>query len=151
MENQIKTVNTPKHDFKNIAEARSWAKKNITGEYQNEDTGQMIKVSNAAIEKYLSEKAIKKSINLDTHFSALKTLPQIIETSMLQARRPDRDNDPNIVEIQRFYGKIYHEGGIYPVKTTIKVIRNEGNNAYSYEVMKIETPEKGAWDRAFVP
>jgi hypothetical protein len=133
-------INTPKHDFKNIAEAKSWAKENITGIYHNMNTGEDISVSKSAINKYLSEKTVTKSVSLDAHLSALKQLPKLIKTSILTERTPDKNESQSIIEIQRLYGKINYNGNTYPVKTTVKVVRNEGSRAYSYEVMEIESP-----------
>jgi hypothetical protein len=100
----LEIIDTPKHDFKNIAEARSWAKENITGTYRNVNTGEDISVSGKAIYKYLSEKAASKNVNLDT-----KQLPKLIETSILREVKQDRDNNPEIKEIQRLYGAINYE------------------------------------------
>jgi hypothetical protein len=136
----LEIIDAPKHDFKNIAEARIWAKENITGTYRNADTGEDISVSSTAIGKYLSEKAIGKSDSLDAHLSALKQLPKLIETSVLRDAHKDRNNDTNIREIQRLYGAINYEWKNYPVKITVKVYQSENNKAYSYEVMQIENP-----------
>ncbi|MDR0711422.1 MAG: hypothetical protein LBF67_03620 [Prevotellaceae bacterium] len=133
-------VETPKHSFKNIAEARSWAKKNIAGAYHNVNTGEDINVSKKAIEKYLSESAIKKSVDLDAHLSALKKLPQLIENSVLVNRHHDRDSDSHIKEIQRLYGAISYKGKISPVKITVKATFYDGSKAYSYEVLEVESP-----------
>jgi hypothetical protein len=133
-------VETPKHSFVNFAEARKWAKGNITGTYKNESTGERIRVSNSAIDKYLSKKAVEKSVSLDAHLSALTKIPELIETFVLSEVHPDRNNDSNIKEIQRLSGAIDYEGNVYPVKITVKSIINEGNKAYSYEVMEIESP-----------
>jgi len=141
---KLEIIEAPKHDFKNIAEARIWAKENITGTYHNKNTGEDISVSKTAIDKYLSESAIKKSVNLDTHLSALKQLPNLVKTSILRDSYPDRDNDVHIKEIQRLYGLINYKGINYPVKITVKVTYNDGSKLYSYEVMDIETLEKGA-------
>jgi hypothetical protein len=133
-------IDTPGHDFKNIKEAKDWAKKNITGTYNNMCTGEYISVSRTAIDKYLSESAIKKSVSQSAHLSALKQIPKLIETSVLKETKQDRFNDSNIKEIRRFYGAINYENNIYPVKITVKVINQGGNKAYSYEVMQIESP-----------
>lgn len=45
-------------------------------------------------------------------------------------------------EIQRLYASINYAGRIHPVKITVKVIKREGNKAYSYEVMEIENPDR---------
>jgi hypothetical protein len=67
-------------------------------------------------------------------------LPKLIETSILREVKQDRDNNPEIKEIQRLYGAIDYERQVHPVKITVKVTKNEGNKAYSYEVMDIENP-----------
>jgi hypothetical protein len=141
LENAI-PIETPKHSFKNFNEARQWAKENIVGTYKNDNTGEEINVSKKAIDKYLSKKAVKKSVNMDTHLSTLKILPKLIETSILQEIHQDKGNDVNIKEIQRLYGVVNYEGQVHSVKLTVKVIKNGSNNAYSYEVMKIKNPDK---------
>jgi hypothetical protein len=133
-------IDTPKHNFKNFDEARLWAKENIVGTYKNDNTGEDIYIAKNAIDKYLSQKAVEKSINKGIHLSALVKLPQLIKTSILKETHPDRADDENIKNIQRFYGAINYEEEIYPVKITVKAIKNEGNKAYSYEVMEIESP-----------
>jgi hypothetical protein len=133
-------INTLKHNFKNFNEAKIWAKKHIVGTYRNEDTKNDIYIAKNAIDKYLSASAVLKSVNKDVHLSTLMVLPRLIETSVLSESQPDRDNNYHIKEIQRFYGTISYENTIFPVKITVKAIQNEGNKAYSYEVMKIESP-----------
>ena len=142
--NGLKVIDTPKHNFKNIAEARTWAKKNIVSTYHNENTNEDISVSGKAIYKYLSEKAVKKSVNLDVHLSTLKQIPLLLKTALLKERSADKDNNPEIKEIQRLYGTINYDNQQHPVKITVKVVKNEGgpdyNKAYSYEVIEIENP-----------
>jgi hypothetical protein len=69
-------------------------------------------------------------------------LPKLIETSILRELKPDRDNNPEIKEIQRLYGAINDKEQMHSVKITVKVTKNEGNKAYSYEVTEIENPAK---------
>jgi hypothetical protein len=135
-------VETPKHSFKSLNEARQWAKENIVGTYKNDNIGENLNISKTAIDKYLSMKAVKKSVNMDAHLSALKQLPKLIETSVLKETHPDKGDDINIKEIQRLYGAIDYERQTYPVKITVKVIKSGENNAYSYEVMEIENPDE---------
>jgi hypothetical protein len=134
------SIYTPKHNFKNIKEARIWAKNNIVGIYKNKTFDEYIHVSSTAIDKYLSKSAVEKSVNLDAHLSALIKLPQLIKTSILKATTSDKNDDNHIKEIQRLYGAIWYLNTNYPVKITIKVTYNDGSKAYSYEVMQIETP-----------
>ena len=131
---------TPKHNFQNIGEAKIWAKTNVVGLYLNKHTQESIRVSKSAIDKYLSSKAVEKSVNLDVHLSALKKLPGLIKTSILKYRQNDKENNPDIKEMQRFYGAVDYEKTIYPVKITVKAYRIGESKAYSYEVMKIESP-----------
>ncbi|MDR3189317.1 MAG: hypothetical protein LBT94_09080 [Prevotellaceae bacterium] len=133
-------IDAPKHSFKNFDEARRWARENIVGTYKNGNTGEDIYISRKAIDKYLSRKAVEKSVDRDVHLSALKQMPKLTETSVLKEQKSDEENNSSIKEIQRFYGAIRYEGKIYPVKITVKAYYREGNKAYSYEVMKIESP-----------
>ena len=75
-------IDTPRHSFQNIREAKTWAKENITGIYCNVNTGESIIVSKTAIDKYLIESAVKKSVSFDAHLSALLQIPKLIETSL---------------------------------------------------------------------
>ncbi|MCL2028787.1 MAG: hypothetical protein FWG79_09935 [Bacteroidales bacterium] len=133
-------INTPKHNFKNIKEANVWAKKNIVGAHKNIHTDENINVSGKAIDKYLSASAVFKSVSMDAHLSALKQLPELIKTSILKQAHLDKENGRHIREIQRFYGAISYEDNVYPVKITVKVYHSQDSKAYSYEVMKIESP-----------
>ncbi|MDR0711680.1 MAG: hypothetical protein LBF67_05000 [Prevotellaceae bacterium] len=133
-------IETPKHSFKNFDQARKWAKENIVGMYKNSDTGEDIYISNGTIGKCLSQKAVEKSVSIDAHLAALMQLPKLIETAILREIKQDRDNNPQIKEIQRLYGFISYKEQTYPVKITVKVTQNKGNKAYSYEVTEIENP-----------
>jgi len=133
-------INTPKHDFKNIKEAKDWAKSNIVGIYRNDDTGEDMRISNLAIDKYLSKKAVEQSASIAAHISALKKIPSLIKTALLKERAADKDNNIDIKEIWRLYGAIHYENQTYPVKITVKVYKTEISKAYSYEVINIKTP-----------
>jgi hypothetical protein len=133
-------IDTPRHNFKNFDEARQWAKENIVGTYKNADTGSDIYISSSALGKYLSEKAVKKSVSMDAHLATLSRLPSLIKTSLLKEVSQDVKNSDNMKEIQRFYGAVDYQGNVYPVKLTVKATKREGNKAYSYEVMDIENP-----------
>jgi predicted transglutaminase-like protease len=74
--------------------------------------------------------------------STLKVLPELIKTSILKETHPDKGKDVNIKEIQRLYGTVNYGEKKYPIKITVKIIKSEGNKAYSYEVMGIESPDE---------
>ena len=133
-------IDTPRHNFKNFDEARKWAKENIVGSYRNNYTGENITVSKTAIDKYMSASSVLKSVDKDVHMSALTKLPRLIETSRLKETKQDRKNNRDIKAIQRFFGNIHYENRIYAIKITVKAYPSGINKAYSYEVIKIETP-----------
>ena len=128
-------MDTPKHDFKSIKEAKDWAKNNIVGIYTNADTGNDIRISNLAIDKYLSKKAVEQSTTIDAHLSVLKQMPPLIKTALLKERTADKENNIDVTEIQRLYGAIRYEKQIFSVKITVKVYKNEISKAYTYEVI----------------
>lgn len=140
------------HGFKNYAEAREWAKKNIVRTYNNEETGGKgeINISNTAVGKYLSEKAVKKSANKDVHMSVLKVLPSILRESVDAIQHVDRNKvgnersedfgvNPDVM-IHRCYGAVNIGDKVYGVKITLKenVRTHEKTKLYSYEATKIE-------------
>lgn len=137
-------IDTPKHHFKNIKEAKDWAKENIVGTYRNNDTGEDVRISILAIGKYLSKKAVEQSSNINVHLSALKQMPAIIRTAILKERTADKENNIDIKEIRRFYNAIHYENQIYPVKITIKVYKTEVSKAYSYEIKNPADTRQGS-------
>ena len=140
------------HGFKNYAEAREWAKKNIVRTYNDEETGGKgeINISNTAVGKYLSEKAIDKSISKDVHMSVLKVLPYVLRESVDAYQHGDRKKVNNVrsekfginpdVMIHRCFGAVNIGGKVYGVKITLKenVKTRENKKLYSYEATKIE-------------
>ena len=130
------------HGFANFAEARKWAKENIVGSVTQTELGS-ISISGAAVEKYLSGKAVEKSDNNDVHLSALRMLPQIIKNSIVGEIHKDRDNNTNIKDVVRLFSAVSIDGKTYRVKTTVKRYNdaNTKSKAYSYEVTEIELLE----------
>lgn len=144
---------THEHGFKNYADAKQWAKENIAGTYTDAETGGKgeIRISNTAIDKFLSESATAKSENRDAHMSTLRVLPDVIRESIDAEQHPDfkkgvdgkrsAENGVNSdVMIHRLYGAIRIGDDIYRVKVTLKENRRtkETTKAYSYETTKID-------------
>ena len=144
---------THEHGFKNYADAKQWAKENIAGTYTDAETGGKgeIRISNTAIDKFLSESVTAKSENQDAHMSTLRVLPDVIRESIDAEQHPDfkkgvdgkrsAENGVNSdVMIHRLYGAIRIGDDIYRVKVTLKENRRtkETTKAYSYETTKIE-------------
>lgn len=141
------------HGLKNFDDGRKWAKENIARTYDNEETNGKgnIRISNTAIDKFMSEKAVAKSESKDVHMAVLKVLPDIIRESVDAEQHEDRIKDENGIRkagntvnpdvmIHRLYGAVDIAGKIYRVKVTLKenVRTKETSKAYSYEATKIE-------------
>ena len=142
------------HGFKNHAEAKAWAKEHIARTYSGEETGGKgdIRISNAAVDKYLSQSAVDKSESKGVHLAVLKVLPDVIRESVDAEQHADfkkgedgvrsAENgvNPNVT-IHRLYGAVRMDGKMYRVKVTLKEdIKSErpAKKAYSYEATKIE-------------
>ena len=144
------------HGFKNYAEAKTWAKEHIARTYSGEETGGKgdIRISNAAVDKYLSQSAVDKSESKDVHLAVLKVLPDVIRESVDAEQHADfkkgedgvrsAENgiNPNVT-IHRLYGAVRMDGKVYRVKVTLKknTRTKETPKAYSYEATKIELLE----------
>ena len=141
------------HGFKNYAEAKTWAKEHIARTYSSEETGGKgdIRISNAAINKYLSQSAVDKSDSKDVHLSVLKVLPEVIRESVDAEQHADYKKgedgvrsakngiNPNVT-IHRLYGAVRMDGKVYRVKVTLKEDKTskEPKVPHSYEATKIE-------------
>ena len=156
-ETRVNIVETKsEHGFKNYAEAKTWAKEHIARTYSGEETGGKgdIRISNAAVDKYLSQSAVDKSESKDVHLAVLKVLPDVIRESVDAEQHADFKKgedggrsaangvNPNVT-IHRLYGAVRMDGKLYRVKVTLKenTRTKETPKAYSYEATKIELLE----------
>ncbi|MCE7039236.1 hypothetical protein [Dyadobacter sp. CY312] len=143
LEQNLSSKNTPvlevKTTFKNIADAKDFAKENLIGKgFSNKDTGEIITVSRTSIDKSLSASALGKSVSHKLHINSISVLPELLQNSVLGESYADRSGDGNIPLIQRLYGAIKSNDDIYRVKTTVKTVLKEGDRFYTYEVQDIE-------------
>ena len=153
-ETRVNIVETKsEHGFKNYAEAKTWAKEHIARTYSGEETGGKgdIRISNAAVDKYLSQSAVDKSESKDVHLAVLKVLPDVIRESVDAEQHADfkkgKDGvrsaengiNPNVT-IHRLYGAVRMDGKVYRVKVTLKEDKTskEPKVPHSYETTKIE-------------
>ena len=151
-ETRVNIVETKsEHGFKNYAEAKTWAKEHIARTYSGEETGGKgdIRISNAAVDKYLSQSAVDKSESKDVHLAVLKVLPDVIRESVDAEQHADFKKgedggrsaangvNPNVT-IHRLYGAVRMDGKLYRVKVTLKenTRTKETPKAYSYEATK---------------
>ena len=132
------------------------AKEHIARTYSGEETGGKgdIRISNAAVDKYLSQSAVDKSESKDVHLAVLKVLPDVIRESVDAEQHADFKKgedgvrsaangvNPNVT-IHRLYGAVRMDGKLYRVKVTLKenTRTKETPKAYSYEATKIELLE----------
>lgn len=137
------------HGFKNYAEAKTC----IARTYSGEETGGKgdIRISNAAVDKYLSQSAVDKSESKDVHLAVLKVLPDVIRESVDAEQHADfkkgedgvrsaeNSVNPNVT-IHRLYGAVRMDGKLYRVKVTLKEDKTskEPKVPHSYEATKIE-------------
>ena len=156
---KVKLVEVEKSPFGNNIEtslknAREWAKGNLvtTGktEMPTMRDGTPYTISKRAVEKYLSESAVRKSENLDIHLSVLPKLTDVVHESIeaeIHADYKKGENGTRGIEngygegvlVHRLYGAVELDGKMYRVKTTMQEFRGgEENKPHSYEVTKIE-------------
>jgi hypothetical protein len=142
------------HGFANYKEAKAWAKQHVSKVYNNEESGGKgdVRISNAAIDKFMSQSAIDKSDSKDVHMAVLKVLPEVLKSSIDVETHPDflkgedgkrrAENGMNKdVLVHRCYGAVSIDGKPYRVKITLKEeVRNKKlpHNTHSYEATKIE-------------
>ena len=149
------------HGFKNYKEAKDWAKQNIAKVYSADETGNKgeVRISNSAIDKFLSQSAVDKSDTKDVHLSVLKVLPEVLKESIDAETHPDflkgangkrsAENGMNKdVLVHRCYGAVDIDGKVYRVKITLKEdLRDKSfpHVTHSYEATKIELLA-GTWE-----
>ena len=110
-----------------------------------------VRISNGAIDKFLSQSAVEKSDSKDVHMSVLKVLPNVLKSSIDVEILPDflKGKDGKLsaenginkdVLVHRLYGAVDIDGMIYSVKITLKenTKTREATNTHSYEATKIE-------------
>ena len=155
---KVKTVSADvNHGFINYNDARIWAKEHISKTYTDEETGGKgnVRISNGAIDKFMSQSAVDKSDSKDVHMAVLKVLPEVLKASIDVETHPDflkgkdgKRSAENAINkdilVHRCYGAVDIDGRIYRVKITLKEdVRNRElpHNTHSYEATKIELLE----------
>lgn len=167
----LSVVEVPIHTFEGDlkearAEAKDWAFDNYAGKEFALPKGEGVYTfSKRAINKYLDLTSIDNSVNPSIHLSALKKLPEIIESSIegeihadyTKDKRDGRTESSQIEDknllIHRMFGAINFDGKVYRVKTTMKEYKqsDKPNVPYTYEVTKIELIEDYTTDASSSP
>lgn len=149
------------HGFANYKEAKAWAKENVAKVYDNEESGGKgdVRISNAAIDKFMSQSAIDKSDSKYVHMAVLKVLPDVLKSSIDVETHPDflkgEDGKRRVengmnkdVLVHRCYGAVSIDGKPYRVKMTLKEDPRDVSSphvTHSYEATKIELLA-GTWE-----
>ena len=149
------------HGFANYKEAKAWAKENVAKVYDNEESGGKgdVRISNAAIDKFMSQSAIDKSDSKHVHMAVLKVLPDVLKSSIDVETHPDflkgEDGKRRVengmnkdVLVHRCYGAVSIDGKPYRVKMTLKEDPRDVSSphvTHSYEATKIELLA-GTWE-----
>lgn len=116
-------------------QAANWAKSNIRGEYKNNDTGWNIRVSKDGIQKITSgDRQHQKE-----HLEAIRALSELLQNAILAESHADRNNNPDIKMVHRFYSALNINNALYRVKLTV-VELNNGNKLYDHSLTEIEEP-----------
>ena len=119
--------------------AFDWAVNNWKGKnFKNKDTGFDVHISRRSLEKALGESAIKDKSLRKLHYESVRVLDKLLQTAILAESYDDRNNDPNIKQIHRFYAALGSGVNLYQMKITVKEFVSEPDRFYTYEVSEIE-------------
>ena len=108
----------------------------------NTATGIEAKVSRNALDKMLSGKAVGKSASAADHAFAVANLDQLFERAVLGWSKPDRDGDPNIVAVHRFFAPVLRNGQARLAKLTVKETARSDQANPLYTVESVTFNEK---------
>jgi len=124
----------------NRKKTMAWAFEHWQGRtFQNADMKFEISVSRRALEKAISESAIKDKQTRAAHHEAVRVLDKLLIKAILGETHDDRANDRNIKHVHRLYIPVLVDGEIFRVKITVKEYQSaEPNRFYSYELHEIE-------------
>ncbi len=119
--------------------AFDWAVENWQGKsFKNKDTNFDIHISRRSLEKALNDSAVKDKSLKKLHFESIRCLDNLLATAILGESYEDRNNDPNIKQIHRFYAALGSGVNLYQVKITVKEFVREPERFYTFEVADIE-------------
>ncbi|MDR1367761.1 MAG: hypothetical protein LBJ76_03470, partial [Candidatus Accumulibacter sp.] len=104
----------------------------------NRETGMTAVISSGNLGKMLSQKAVGKSVSPAIHALAVANADTLFEIARLGETHADRDNNPNIKAIHRFYAPMATGTNVFSVKLTVKEFQSGNANLYTLEAVEIE-------------
>lgn len=123
-------------------EARAAAKAFQGQPLTNGATGMVVTVSRNNLDKMLSQSAVGKSTSAFDQSLAVANLDHLFSNAVFGWTKPDRDSDPNIVGVHRFFAPMDTSDGTRVVKLTVKesARQDQGSKIYTVESLEIESP-----------
>lgn len=106
------------------------------------------KFSKASLQKMLSGKAVAKSTSAEIHNFVLSNIQAVAQKAVKGWTKKDRDSNPAITGIHRYFSAIENEGQSYLAKITVKTYSDpkSPNKAYSIESVEVKSFEEAkAW------
>jgi len=136
----LDVVNIVGNEFSGSREkAFHWGRGNLQGKSMiNRHSGFAISIGRRGLKKALSDSAIGDKQQKSFHFEAIRYLREIIETAILCESHSDRDFDPHVTKIHRFYSAVFGDGRLFRAKLTVKEIHQKSQTFYTYSLEKIE-------------
>jgi hypothetical protein len=131
----------PRRPASMLAEARTAARTFQGEELTNASTGLVATLGRNALDKILSESAVKKSSSTADHALAVANLDQLFARAILGTSHRDRGGNPNIEAVHRFFAPLRTPTGSRLVKLTVKEYASEGQEpkVYSIEAIDVDT------------
>ena len=126
----------------NLQEARAAARETLGADIVNRTSGMHIRVSRNALDKMLSQSAVKKSVDVPTHSMAVANVDRLLAQATPGWSKPDRGANSNIRAIHRLFAPMLTGNRAAIVKLTIKETALEGNKAYTIEALEIKSPAR---------
>jgi hypothetical protein len=115
--------NTPLHTLTKGPKARA-LEKAIAGDVENHISGERINLS-ATNAKHLISSATSKGEGGLAHMAAVRNVHAIMAGAIPTASTPDGKGQQDVKSMQRFYGAMEYDGGMYRVNMTVKEYSGE--------------------------
>jgi len=112
----------------------------------NGATGIVAILSRNSLDKMLSSTAVNKSENPLVHSMAVANADCLFQRAMLGWSKQDRDNDPGLAAIHRFFAPMEIDGRMKLVKVTVKETarRAQSNTLYTVEIVEFNEKSPAA-------
>lgn len=120
------------NEFKvNADEAETYLKKNVTGNYFNEDTNETIIVSNNAARKLLSHDRYN-----EVHLMSVVAIPEMLKRAIFITEEPNDKGSKHFSKYQYFVCGVKLNGEDYIAKLVVGI--RDGKRYYDHSLSKIE-------------